>query len=103
MTFPSITNRLFIKPSDHTGAPDYFYFAREAVVETNGKVSWRSEVRHGVYLGKYHYKFPTEKSALEREVKTKELDGYILVSDTNYSALDNNWLIEMGLRKSLYK
>jgi hypothetical protein len=37
---------------------------------------------------------------LNKKLKTKELDGYILVSDTNYSStLDNNWLIEMGLRK----
>jgi hypothetical protein len=76
-----------MKPSDHTGDPDHFYLVREAEVETDGKVSWRFEVRHGVYRGKYHYKFPKDRSALEQELKTKELDGYILVSDTNYSTL----------------
>ena len=103
MTFPSITNRLFMKPSDHTGDPDYFYLVREAKVETDGKVSWRSEVRHGIYRGKYKYQFFTDKSALEQELKTNELDGYILVSDKNYSMLEDSWLTEMGLREPLPK
>ena len=104
MTFLSVANRLFMKFSDHTGDPDYFYLVREAKVETDGKVSWRFEVRHGIYRGKYHYKFPTDKSALDRELRTKELNGYILVSDTNCSsALDNDWLIEMGLRERPHK
>lgn len=93
-----------MKPSDHTGDPDYFYLVREVKVETDGKVSWHSEVRRGVYRGKYKYQFFTDKSALERELRTKELGGYFPVSDTNYSsALDNDWLIEMGLREPLHK
>jgi hypothetical protein len=93
-----------MKPSDHSGDPDYFYLVREAEVKTDGNVIWRSEVRQGIYRGKYKYQYFTDKSALERELKTKELDGYILVSETNYSsALDNDWLIEMGLRWPQHK
>ena len=48
--------------------------------------------------------FPKTGPHLNKKLKTKELDGYILVSDTNYSStLDNNWLIEMGLREPLHK
>jgi hypothetical protein len=86
-------------PEPQSNDPQRFYLVTEGEVETDGKVSWRADVRRGIYPGKnYQPKFFRDKSALEQEIKTKELEGYILVSDANYSsALDNDWLIAMGL------
>ncbi len=100
----SITNRLFMKFSEpQSNDPHRFYLVTEGPRKVTRDVTWYCEVRHGIYRGQYHYKFP-DKSALDQELKTKELDGYIQVSDTNYSSiLDNNWLIAMGLRKPLHK
>jgi hypothetical protein len=91
-------------PVPQSNDPQRFYLVSEGPREVDGEVNWYCEVQHGIYLQTVGYEFPKDKSALEQEIKTKELDGYTLVSDTNYSsALDNDWLIKMGLRKSLHQ
>ena len=93
-------------PRLRVGSPwvQRFYLVSEGEVETDGKVSWRADVRNGIYQANCHFKFFQHKSALEQEIKTKEVDGYTLVSDTNYSsALNNDWLIKMGLRGPLHQ
>jgi hypothetical protein len=101
MTSPSVTHRLLIKePPVFGDSNTYFYVVTERDAEKDGKVFWLAEVRQGIYPQTARPQIFRDKSALEQEIKTKELDGYLLVSDTNYSStLDNNWLIEMGLRK----
>ena len=87
-----------------SNSPPLFYLVSEGPREVNGRVDWYCEVRHGVYPQTVGYEFPRDKTTLEQGLKTKELDGYILVSETNYSSvLDNNWLIAVGLREPLHK
>ena len=91
-------------PVPQSNDPHRFYLVTEGPRKVTRHVTWYCEVQHGIYLQTVGYEFPKDKSALEQEIKTKELDGYTLVSDTNYSsALDNDWLIKMGLRKSLHQ
>jgi hypothetical protein len=105
MTLPSITNRLFMKFSEpQSNDLHRFYLVSEGPREVDGQVNWYCEVRHGTYLQTVGYEFPKDKTTLEQGLRTKELDGYILVSETNYSSiLDNNWLLAMGLHEPLHK
>jgi hypothetical protein len=101
-TLPSISHRLFMTlPEQLSNGPQRFYLVSEGTREKDGQATWYCEVRHGIYLGKWHYKFPEDKSALEQEIE--KLDGYTPVSDTNYTILEDSWLIEMGLREPLRK
>ena len=101
----SITNRLFMKFSEpQSNDPHRFYLVTEGPRKVTRQVNWYCEVRHGIYLQTVGYEFPKDKSALEQVLKTKELDGYILISEPNYSStLDNDWLRAMGLREPMHK
>lgn len=99
MTLPSITNRLFMTiPEPQSNDPQRFYLVTEGPKEENGQVIWYCIVRYGIYPQTGHYKVFKDKAALEQELKTKELEGYTLVSDTNYGMLADNWLIDVKLR-----
>ena len=81
----------------------FFLVNRRAEKSDSSSYLVLRSIQHGIYEEYQHYKFP-DKSALDQELKTKELDGYIQVSDTKYDgALDYDWLIKLGLREPLRK